>query len=275
MRPPPTTRIQLEAQDRVTGSFSNGRVPYTGLDTTAWQACERLWQYRPGSVSHTGLDTTFLRARAACFPRFRRPIVGTKAVIQNSHPVGGKQQATFAGYFDRLDSFIEAIRHARTSITSLYKPSTFHLIEAVRRRASSNYNASRYTTGLAPRQWLEEGAEPRVGTTTVTRGAVWTTITTRGRGRPQHANYARTTRTVRRRPRITTRVVTPRGWTPQHTPQEQRVLSGGVLELRHESLHHGVATTIRLEEGLRHVDHHGIKTQLVTVVAGRPRVATR
>ena len=35
MRPPPTTRIQLEAQDRVTGSFSNGRVPYTGLDTTA------------------------------------------------------------------------------------------------------------------------------------------------------------------------------------------------------------------------------------------------
>ena len=35
MRPPPTTRIQLEAQDRATGSFSNGRVPYTGLDTTA------------------------------------------------------------------------------------------------------------------------------------------------------------------------------------------------------------------------------------------------
>ena len=32
---PTTTRIQSEAQDRVTGSFSNGRVPYTGLDTTA------------------------------------------------------------------------------------------------------------------------------------------------------------------------------------------------------------------------------------------------
>jgi hypothetical protein len=26
-RPPPTTRIQSEAQDRVTGGFSNGRVP--------------------------------------------------------------------------------------------------------------------------------------------------------------------------------------------------------------------------------------------------------
>ena len=34
-RVPTTTRIQSEAQDRVTGSFSNGRVPYTGLDTTA------------------------------------------------------------------------------------------------------------------------------------------------------------------------------------------------------------------------------------------------
>ena len=70
-----------------------------------------------------------LRARAARFPRFRGPIVGTKAVIQNSRTVGGKQQATFAGYFDRLDSFREAIRHAQTSITSLYKPSTFHSIE--------------------------------------------------------------------------------------------------------------------------------------------------
>ena len=163
--------------------------------------------FMPGSEPVWGnglgqrLDTTFLRARAACFPRFRRPIVGTKPVIQNSHPVGGKQQATFAGYFDRLDSFIEAIRHARTSITSLYKPSTFHRIEAVRRRASSNYNASRYTTGLAPRQRLEEGAAPRFGPA----------ITTRGGRRPQHANYVRTTRTVRRPHRITTRVVTPRG----------------------------------------------------------------
>ena len=34
-RPPPTTRIQSEAQDRVTGGFGHGRVPYTGLDTTA------------------------------------------------------------------------------------------------------------------------------------------------------------------------------------------------------------------------------------------------
>ena len=131
------------------------------------------------------------RARAACFPRFRRPIVGTKAVIQNSHPVGGKQQATFAGYFDRLDSFIEAIRHSLTSITSLYKPSTFHLIEAVRRRASSNYNASRYTTGLNPTAYT-----------------------------------ARTTRTVRRRPRITTRVVTPRGW--HHDSDSRRVPNPGL-----------------------------------------------
>jgi len=105
--------------------------------------------------------------------------VGTKAVIQNSRTVGGKQQATFAGYFDRLDSFIEAIRHSQTSIRSLYKPSTFHSVETVRRRASSNYNTSRYTTGLNP-------------------------------------------------------VVV--------TTQEQRVLSGALLELRHESLHHGVAT---------------------------------
>ena len=70
-----------------------------------------------------------LRARAARFPRFRGPIVGTKAVIQNSRTVGGKQQATFAGYFDRLDSFIEAIRHSRTPISSLYIPATFHSIE--------------------------------------------------------------------------------------------------------------------------------------------------
>ena len=62
-------------------------------------------------------STNRLRARAACFPRFRGPIVGTKAVIQNSRTVGGKQQATFAGYFDRLDSFIEAIRHSQASIT--------------------------------------------------------------------------------------------------------------------------------------------------------------
>ena len=34
-RVPATTTIQSEAQDRVTGGFSNGRVPYTGLDTTA------------------------------------------------------------------------------------------------------------------------------------------------------------------------------------------------------------------------------------------------
>ena len=41
-RVPTKTTIQAEAQDRVTGGFSNGRVPYTGLDTTASQACERL-----------------------------------------------------------------------------------------------------------------------------------------------------------------------------------------------------------------------------------------
>ena len=29
---------------------------------------------------------------------------------------------------------------------------------------------------------------------------------------------------------------------------------------------HGLGQRSRLEEGLRHVDHHGIKTQLVTVV---------
>ena len=34
-RVPTTTRIQSEVQDRATGGFSNGRVPYTGLDTTA------------------------------------------------------------------------------------------------------------------------------------------------------------------------------------------------------------------------------------------------
>jgi len=107
-RVPATTRIQSEAQDRVTGGFSNGRV----VTTRGWiQPPDK-----PVSV-HTvrfnrPLQPTFLRARAACFPRFRVVIVGTKPVIQNSRTVGGKQQATFAGYFDRLDSFIEAIRHA-------------------------------------------------------------------------------------------------------------------------------------------------------------------
>ena len=185
---PTTTRIQSEAQDRVTGSFSNGRV----VTTRGWiQPPDK-----PVSV-HTvrfnrPLQPTFLRARAACFPRFRVVIVGTKAVIQNSRTVGGKQQATFAGYFDRLDWFIDAIRHAKTSIRSLYKPSTFHRIEAVRRRASSNYNASRYTTGL----------------------------------NPSGCNCARTTRTGRRRPRITTRVVTPRGW--HHDSDSRRVPNPGL-----------------------------------------------
>jgi hypothetical protein len=82
--------------------------------------------------------------------------VGTKPVIQNSRTVGGKQQATFAGNFDRLDSFIEPIGRSQPSVTSLYKPSTFHLIEAVRRRASSDYNASGYSTGL------NHGVEPRL-----------------------------------------------------------------------------------------------------------------
>ena len=139
-------------------------------------------------------------------------------MIQNSRTVGGKQQATFAGYFDRLDSFIEAIRHARTSITSLYKPSTFHLIEAVRRRASSHESLH---TGLNPTAYT-----------------------------------ARTARTVRRRPRVTTRVVTPRGchhdsdtrrgcdtWITTGSRPSSSLSLRAVIELRHVSfppgLNHG------------------------------------
>ena len=87
-------------------------------------------------------------------------------------------------------------------------------------------------------------------------------IATRGRGRPQHANYVRTTRTVRR----------PSSNYDTRRPHPQGTTTGLSQRWRHEE---GLAPRSRLEEGLRHVDHHGIKTQLVTVVAGRPRVTTR
>ena len=54
---------------------------------------------------------------------------------------------------------------------------------------------------------------------------------------------------------IDTTITTRGGRRPQHANSAQSV-TAAVFELRH-------------------VDHHGIKTQLVTVVAGRLRVATR
>jgi hypothetical protein len=174
--------LQSEAPDRATVAFSNGRV----VTPRGWiqppdKPVSGIGPHRPLQPSASTVriqppdkPTNRLRARAACFPRFRGPVVGTKPVIQNSRTVGGKQQATFAGNFTRLDSFIEPIGRSQPSVTSLYKPSTFHRIETVRRRG-----------------WLQHGVEPR-------------------------------------------------GWTSVVTTQEQRVLSGGVFELRREWLQHGV-----------------------------------
>ena len=69
-----------------------------------------------------------------------------------------------------------------------------------------------------------------------------------------------------------TTVVTTHALSPQ---QDNNVYAcGGVFELRHEWLQLGVVPhTTGLNPVV--VPHTTIKTQLVTVVAGRPRVATR
>jgi len=151
-------------------------------------------------VSHTGLDTTFLRARAACFPRFRRPVVGTKAVIQNSRTVGGKQQATFAGYFDRLDSFIEAIRH----LSDAHYPPYINRLPFIVLKLFGGVRPRIATRVLT--QWLNpvvvttqeqrvlSGAPPRVTTRVLTQWLNPVVVTTQ----EQRVR-------VRRRPRITAR----------------------------------------------------------------------
>ena len=102
-----------------------------------------------------------------------------------------------------------------------------HYARTTRTRAapSSNYDTSRYTTGLNPTAYT-----------------------------------ARTARTVRRPPRITTRVVTPRGW--HHDSDSRR-------GWHHDSDSRRGPTTITTRGRGR--PQHANSEQ----AAGRPRVATR
>ena len=80
------------------------------------------------------------------------------------------------------------------------------------------------------------------------------------------------------RPRITTRVVATRGCTSHHGVEPSGCTSHtGLPPLFEPSIatRGGVGTTITTRAGVATRGSHGIKTQLVTVVAGRLRVATR
>ena len=135
--------------------------------------------------------------------------MGTKAVIQNSRTVGGKQQATFAGYSDRLDSFIEAIGH----LSDAHYPPYINRLPFIVLKLFGGVRPRIATRVLT--QWLN----PVVVTTQFEPS-----ITTRGRGRPQRANSAQEQRVLSGAPpRVTTRVLTQWLNPVVVTTQEQRV----------------------------------------------------